>query len=49
MIPLLVEYSEDEDAGCGFGATVLIGTIAAILLLLRLATTRLAGRPGPTS
>jgi hypothetical protein len=40
VIPLLVEYSEDEDAGCAFGATVTIGMIAASFLLLRLAATR---------
>ena len=39
MIPLLVEYSEDDDTGCAFGATVIVGVIVGSLLLLRLATT----------
>ena len=39
MIPLLVEYSEDDDTGCAFGAIVMVGVIAGSLLLLRLATT----------
>jgi hypothetical protein len=39
VIPLLVEYSEDDDTGCGFGAAVMIVVVGS-LLLLRLATTR---------
>jgi hypothetical protein len=39
VIPLLVEYSEDDDTGCAFGATVMIGVIVGGLLLLRMATT----------
>jgi hypothetical protein len=39
MIPLLVEYSEDDDTGCAFGAVVMFGVIVASLLLVRLATT----------
>ncbi len=40
MIPLLVEYSEDDDAGCGLGAIVIVGVIACSLLLLRSVTAR---------
>ncbi len=40
MIPLLVEYSEDDDTGCAIGAIVISGAIVGSLLLLRLATTR---------
>ncbi len=40
VIPLLVEYSEDDDTGCGFGAIVMFVVIVGGLLLLRLATTR---------
>ena len=37
VIPLLVEYSEDDDTGCAFGAAVMIGVTVSIWLLLRLA------------
>mgnify|MGYP001553572169 FL=1 len=40
MIPLLVEYSEDDDTGCGFGAVVMIGVIIGGLLLVRLTMAR---------
>lgn len=40
VIPLLVEYSEDDDTGCAFGAIVMFGVIVGSLLLLRLVTTR---------
>jgi hypothetical protein len=40
VVPLLVEYSEDDDTGCAFGAIVMSGVIVGSLLLLRLATTR---------
>ena len=40
VIPLLVEYSEDDDTGCAFGAIVMVGVIVGGLLLLRLTTTR---------
>jgi hypothetical protein len=40
VIPLLVEYSEDDHAGCAVGAFVMLGVIVGSLLLLRLATTR---------
>lgn len=40
MIPLLVEYSEDDDTGCAFGTIAMIGVIVGSLLLLRLATIR---------
>lgn len=40
MIPLLVEYSEDDDTGCGFGAVVMLGVLALAMLLLRVAITR---------
>ena len=36
VVPLLVEYSEDDDTGCGFGAIVIISAIAVAVLLLRL-------------
>jgi hypothetical protein len=39
VIPLLVEYSEDDDTGCAFGAIMMIGVVGS-LLLLRVATTR---------
>lgn len=39
VIPLLVEYSEDDDTGCAFGAAVMVGVIVGGWLLLRLATT----------
>ena len=40
VIPLLVEYSENDDTGCAFGAIALIGITVGGLLLMRLATTR---------
>jgi hypothetical protein len=40
VIPLLVEYSEDDDTGCAFGTIAMIGVIVGSLLLLRLATIR---------
>lgn len=40
MIPLLVEYSEDDDTGCAFGMIVMVGVMVGSFFLLRLATTR---------
>ncbi|MDJ0498968.1 MAG: hypothetical protein QNJ89_14130 [Acidimicrobiia bacterium] len=40
MIPLVVEYAEDEDTGCGLGAMVIAGVVIGGLLLMRLAITR---------
>jgi hypothetical protein len=35
MIPLLVEYSEDEDPGCGLGAILILSVVATATWLLR--------------
>ena len=35
MIPLLVEYSEDDDTGCGFGVITMACVVVACLLLVR--------------
>ncbi len=40
VIPLVVEYAEDEDTGCGLGAMVIAGVVIGGLLLMRLAITR---------
>lgn len=36
VIPLLVEYSEDDDTGCGLGTIAMIGVVVGGVILLRL-------------
>jgi len=40
VIPLLVEYSGDDDTGCALGAMVVTGVIVGTVFLLRLAVAR---------
>ena len=40
MIPLLVEYSEDDDTGCGLGMVAMIVVVVGGLMLLRLVITQ---------
>jgi hypothetical protein len=35
MVPLLVEYSEDDDPGCGLGVIVIMSVVAVATLLPR--------------
>lgn len=35
MIPLLVEYSEDDDPGCGLGVILIVSVVAVATVLLR--------------
>jgi hypothetical protein len=40
VIPLLVEYSEDDDTGCGLGMVAMIGVVVGGVILLRLVITQ---------
>ena len=40
VIPLLVEYSEDDDTGCGLGMVAMIVVVVGGLMLLRLVITQ---------
>ncbi|MDJ0662966.1 MAG: hypothetical protein QNJ75_00305 [Acidimicrobiia bacterium] len=44
MVPLLVEYSENDDTGCAVGLITLTCATVATVLLARLATLTFRGR-----
>lgn len=44
VVPLLVEYSENDDTGCAVGLIVLTFTTVATVLVVRLATLTIQGK-----